>query len=159
MARLIVYYSLEGSTAFLSEELKTMLGEGTDILRLIPDKEPPKKGFLKIMVGGFFAISRKHVTLDPILVDLDDYDTIILASPIWAGTYPPAMGEFLRRYQLKNKTLHLILTSGSGDIDKARAGFEEILGEAKITSVLNLPQPLKDTIISREKLAAYAKEI
>lgn len=157
MKTLIVYYSFTGSSAYIAETLKSLLD--ADIERLIPDSEPPKSGPMKFMIGGKSALARDSVGLAPLSHDVADYEQIILAMPIWAGTFPPAIGEFLRRYNLSGKKVSAIISSAGGKTEKAFRHLAENMAGVELAETLSLTSPLKDTTKTKNELEKFAEKV
>lgn len=141
MKALLVYYSLEGNTEFVSN----MIHEATscDTLRLEPVNEPPK-GFGRFLEGGRQALTGEEPELIAYDIDPADYDTIIIGTPIWAGTYAPAIRTFLKKHDLEGKNIYLFACSNSGNGEKALDKLTEILAKKNtVFETLNLKAPLK----------------
>lgn len=98
---LVVYYSLEGNTEFVAKEIGRCTG--ADLLRLVPEKEIPVSGFGKYFFGGKAALTHSLTHLNPFDEKPEEYGTIVLAGPVWAGTYPPAIGTFLDEHRFSGK--------------------------------------------------------
>ena len=137
---LLVYYTLEGNTGFVADVL-CQYGN-IDSERLNPQKEPPKEGIGKFLVGGKNALFQSDPKLLPIQADIDDYRDIILAFPIWAGTFPPAIGAFLKQYPLQGKRIRIIACCGGGNTEKAFAKVKEKVSGSTVTGTLSLVNPL-----------------
>ena len=75
MQTLIVYYSLEGNTAFAAEKIAESLGAET--LRLEPVKEYPGSGMKKFLWGGKSALMGEEPPLRPYTFDAGAWDRII----------------------------------------------------------------------------------
>ena len=113
MKAIIIYYSLNGNTQYVAEKISSQTG--ADVLRLIPDKEPPKTGPGKFFFGGKAAMFGEKVRLQDINVSFEHYDTVIIGAPVWAGTYPPAIATFLQGNSFKKKALFVFSCSSSGN--------------------------------------------
>ena len=87
MKTLIVYYSLEGNTQWAAEQIAARLG--ADTLRLVPKAAYPDKGFKKFLFGGKSAVMKEAPELESYEVDITQYEQIVLATPVWAGTLTP----------------------------------------------------------------------
>ena len=138
----LIYYTFEGNTGFIAEELENRMD--LDVVRLVPDKEPPKSGIGKILLGGKSAIAKDNVKLAPIGIDLNSYDNLILAFPIWAGRLPPAMHSFLKQNRLEDKNLFVIACSASGKGDGAINAVMDYVRNCRIVGSLNLKNPLQN---------------
>lgn len=109
MKTLIVYYSLEGNTRWAAEQIAGRLG--ADTLRLTPKAAYPDKGFKKFLFGGKSAVMKEMPELEPYDVDITQYDRVILATPVWAGTMAPPLRTFIQREDLRGKELALVASS------------------------------------------------
>lgn len=109
---LVAYYSLAGSTEFVAKNISEALN--LDILCIKPFKELKDEGFSKFIWGGAQVLMRKTPNLRPTNIDLDEYDTILLGSPIWAGTYAPPIRSFLKDEKLVNKKIGYFYTHDGG---------------------------------------------
>ena len=154
---LLVYYTFEGNTGFAADELQKRLGLAAERLRV--EHEPPKKGLGKFLRGGRSALMGEDPGLLPLQNDPAAFSGIILAYPVWAGTYPPAVGAFLKRYPLQNKTVHVIACSASGNGDRSIENVRAALPDCEVASSLNLMSPLKDREAAVRKLAAFAEKL
>ena len=96
---LVLFYSYEGSTRKIAELIASSID--ADIEEIKPVKEMKSKGFAKYVWGGRQAAMRTQPKLEPLNVNLDDYDTIFLGSPVWAFTYSPPIRSLLKTLQYK----------------------------------------------------------
>ena len=90
----LVYYSLDGNTAFAAEKIGLRLE--ADIIRLKPVKEYPTEKIAKYFWAGKSASFQESPKLMPYAFDINMYDVIILGTPIWAGTFAPPLRTFIR---------------------------------------------------------------
>lgn len=98
---IVLFYSLEGNTRKVGELLSKDLDLPLEEIK--PVKEISSSGFSKYLWGGSQVIMNKKPDLVEIKTDLDDYDTVILGSPIWAGSFTPPIKSLLEDGALKNK--------------------------------------------------------
>jgi len=128
MKNLIVYYSFEGNTAYVADELKKLLeakGETADLYEIKAKKNPPEKGFLKFATGGFYALTQKDPGIDPVEIDINSYDRVFIGMPIWASNPPGAIKAFIKQAAPVGKDCVLIACSGGGNSGKT---FEKVRG-------------------------------
>ena len=147
---LLVYYTLEGNTGYVASVLDQY--EGIDVEQLKPQKEPPKNGVGKFLLGGMKALLRSDPELMPVNADVNSYQNIILAFPIWAGTFPPAIGAFLKQYPFSGKNVCVIACSASGNADRAFAKVKDAVPGNKITGTLSLVNPLNNKLEATAKI-------
>lgn len=109
--KIILFYSFEGNTRrvahFLSEELDIPCEE------IKPIKDLSSKGFSKYLWGGTQVIMKKKPELIELKTNLDEYDTVILGTPIWAGTFSPAIKSLLED-KLKDKDIAIFYCHDGG---------------------------------------------
>ncbi len=127
MKTLIVYYSLEGNTQYISDRLAEQLG--ADILKLVPKKAYSDKGFAKFFWGGKSAVMAEMPELEAYKNDLDIYDEIIIGFPVWAGTITPPIRTFVidNLQKLKEKRLSTFACQSGNGAKKAFSKLKELL--------------------------------
>lgn len=147
----VIYYSLEGNTELIAE----MIAKETNakIYRLEPLKEYPTKGFMKFFIGGGSVLFHRKPKLKEESFNLDAYDTLIIGSPIWAGTYAPPINTFLTSNQIKNKSIYLFASHGGGGAEKYYSKMKERLHGNIVADTIDFQEPIK-----KEK-AGIAKKV
>jgi|LGOV01.1.fsa_nt_gb flavodoxin len=135
MKTLIVYYSFEGNTEHLAEALAKH--SGADLLALKPLKEKESKGFSKFVWGGYQAVMKKKPELKPYEFKASDYDLIVFASPVWAGTYAPPLRTFFENEDIIAKNVAYFYTHQGGP-GKVKSLFDEVLVDNHILGSLDL---------------------
>ena len=128
MKTAIIFYSLSGNTAYTAELLKEKLD--ADLIRIYPRKEYPDKGLKKFYYGGKSAVMAEEPELEDISFDPKKYDSCILGTPVWAGTFTPPLRTFLKQYRdiLKKKDLSVYVCCSGGGGHKTIAKIREYLG-------------------------------
>ncbi len=128
MKRIIVYFSLEGNTEFIADELVKSLS--ADKLKLVPKKAYATSGFSKFFWGGKSAVMAEKPELEPYDVDLPSYDQIIFGFPVWAGTFTPPLRTFIleNKEELKNKSIAVFACQSGAGAEKAFAKLKDCIG-------------------------------
>ena len=155
MSCAVVYYSLDGNTEFVARTLAEKLE--ADPIRLTPEKEPPK-GFGKMAVGGFQAIFQVDPKLPNMVAQMEPYDTVLIAFPIWAGTYPPAIGALVDQGGLLGKSVYLVATSGSGNASRALSTLRRKLGSVGVKDTLSLDAPLSKKDYTNDHIDVWIRK-
>lgn len=125
MKTAIVYYSMSGNTERVAEEAAKALN--ADLVRLVPQKAYPDKGFKKFLWGGKSALMGDRPALEK--YDFDGgYDLVVIGSPVWAGTFAPPLRTFLadNKEKLSSSRFAAFLCLGGKNAAKA---FEKIKKE------------------------------
>ena len=138
---LIVYYSLEGNTAYAAERIADALGAG--MLRLEAEKAYPSAGFGKFFWGGKSAVMAETPALLPYAFDADAYDRIIFGFPVWAGNITPPVRTFIRENRLEGKRIAAFACESGAGAEKAFGKLKACLGIGALEAELILIDPLK----------------
>lgn len=139
MKKLVVFYSLEGNTKFISEKMAQALG--ADMLELKPEKEINPGGFMKFFWGGKQVAMKETPKLKEYKINLADYDLIAIGTPIWAYNFTPPIRTFLKENKIFGKKI-ILFCAYDGNMGKAFANLSaelpgnEILGEIDFLNVL-----------------------
>ena len=116
MRTLVVYYSNAGNTEEAAKQIAQELS--ADLLRLIPRKEIPKAGIRRFFLGGMKSTFGWGTKLNKYDFKTDEYDQIILGTPVWASSPCPAVNRFLRDIHDTGKITSAFTCSASGDNEK-----------------------------------------
>lgn len=109
MAALVLFYSFSGHTKQLAERIAAE--RGADIEQVY---EVKKRGvFSAYFSGAPKAMRQETVEIKPLTADLNAYDTLVIAAPIWAGYPAPAFNSIVKLLPT-GRQVELVFTSGSG---------------------------------------------
>lgn len=109
MKTLVIFYSYTGKTRKLAQE--TARKEKADIVEVT--EQHPRSKLNAYVLGSFAARGQKETQLHPYVCNMDAYDRIIIAMPIWAGFPAPPMNNIIHSLP-GGKQVELFMTSGSG---------------------------------------------
>ena len=128
MKTLVVYYSLEGNTAYVADMIKEQTG--ADILRLLPKKAYHDKGFAKFFWGGKSAVMAEKPELQAYDVNLADYDRIVFGFPVWAANFTPPLRTFIEenKDQLEGKSFAAFACQSGNGAEKAFVKLAKCIG-------------------------------
>lgn len=138
MNKIFIYYSLTGNGDVVASVLKE---KGYEIRKVNTLEPLPKNRFLSILVGGFKAGIEYKDKLVNFNSNIDDYDEIVIGSPIWNARLSSPINTVLNELNLDNKDISFILYSGSGVSPKATGKIKKIYPNAKI---IDLHEPKKN---------------
>lgn len=132
---LILYYSRTGTSEALANLLQKELD--ADILRLECDRYDGLWGYVR---AGYDSLKRRLPSLDPIKVNPDDYDILLIGGPIWTSYPPTPVRSFLCGNTSLPDRIGLFLTyGGHSPPEKAEADIQALL-----------PTPLEDSVFVSE---------
>jgi flavodoxin len=152
MKSLVVYYSLDGNAKFIGDLIAQSVG--ADTIELKPKKKLPSNKYLKMIIGGFQAKFRKKPELLPYDKNPEAYDVIFIGTPVWAGTYAPALNTFFYNERFVNKKIAFYCTYGGSD-GKAVDDIKEALSENIFLGEIGFISPLTR---SKDKCTEKARD-
>lgn len=131
MKAVVVYYSLEGNTKFVAEQIAKELD--ADLLEIQSVKKYSAEGPMKYAIGGKDAVTGKKPELEPYSFNKEDYDLVIIGTPLWAGTCAPPIRTFLSTEKLNASKVAFFVCCGGGSSRKCME---------KMTEMAQVSQPL-----------------
>lgn len=122
MYTLIMYYSFTGRTHYEARRLCEKLDAEVYEVR----EQKHRSLWSAYLFGPAQAKSRKTVVVEPIAVNLEDYDKLVIMCPVWGGYPAPAFNTIVRELPI-GLEVEIVLTSDSGkakDLSKLKARVE-----------------------------------
>jgi flavodoxin len=150
---LVVYYSLTGKTKLVSQVIAEALNA---TLLEIKETKPRKSGPFVYLTGGFAAVMNRGSKINPIDVDLKQYERIFIGSPNWGSRPAPAINSFIYQTNFEGRRIIAFFTMGGDNAKNALANITakiersqgKLAGSFAITS----------SGLSDEEIIARAKE-
>ena len=139
MKTAIVYYSLQGNVRYVCEKVSKELD--ADLIELVPVKAYPDKGMVKFLWGGSAVTFKKKPELEPYAFNKDEYELVILATPVWASSFTPPLRTFLEDNDLTGKKIAVIVTSAGGNSTKCIAALKQSAKADSLVAELSLVDP------------------
>ena len=112
MKKLFIYFSLTGSGDLVANHLQE---KGYEIRKLEMKKRLPKSFFFCVLTGGFLAGFGIKSKLKEYNHDINEYDEIVIGSPIWNGRFSSPLNRLIKDIDFTNKNIKFIFTAGSGE--------------------------------------------
>lgn len=157
MKSIIVYYSLDGNVKLLSETISSEIG--ADLLPLKLKKEIKSDSFMKYFWGGKQVVMKEIPELEPVDFNPENYDLIILGTPVWAANYTPALRSFLEKFDLSGKKIALFC-SHEGGSGLTITNLKNKLRTSQIISTTDFLAPLKKVKeVALEKARSWSKTL
>lgn len=139
MKAIVVCFSLEGNTEYVADKIAGFMK--ADILRLEPEKDYPKGKVSKYIWGGKSVVFGEKPKLASYHFNAEQYDLIIIGTPVWAGSFVPPIKTFLSENVLSNKKIALYACSSGGDATKCFQNLQQELTNSEIIATLSLKAP------------------
>ena len=139
MKTAVLYYSLEGNTRYVVEKITEALY--ADVIEIRPKKAYPTEGFKKFFHGGKDATMKKSPELEPYSFNADDYEMVVLCTPMWAGTFTPPVRSFLSANNLSHKKVAAAVCCSGGKTEKCMEQLKEAAGVDQLIAQVRLVDP------------------
>ena len=109
MKTIIIYYGYGKHTRMIVERIKEELE--CDILEIKP-KVPYSNDYQKVVDETTDNLQTKDTPeIENIDINLDEYDRVILGTPVWWYTITPPIRTFLSKYDLSGKRVYPFATN------------------------------------------------
>ncbi|NLW78470.1 MAG: hypothetical protein GXY32_03530 [Ruminococcaceae bacterium] len=130
MKTLVIFYSYNGSTRRLAQQLAAETGAD---LYEVEDQKRPGVPFFKVPA----AIGQKPGKVKPITANLAAYDKIIIMGPIWASHPAPPVNSIIALLPAGAQVeLRMVSSGGSSEKDKVTALVQS--KGAQVTAYLDI---------------------
>jgi flavodoxin len=150
----VVYYSRSGNTKMIAELIGAQLG--ADLEELIDTQR--RAGMLGFLRSGRDAVKERTTQLAPLQHRLEDYDLIIVGTPVWAGHCTPAVRTFLQSHDFSGKRVALFCTMSSRGAEEVCAAMRNLLSGTEVIGHLGvaMKRATKDQI--EKKVTQWAAQ-
>lgn len=156
MKTLVVYYSYSGNTKSVAKylankinakavEITTKVAYSSDYDKVVEDaKSEIRNGFTP--------------EINSLDVNINDFDTIILGTPVWWYTFAPAVRSFLTKYNLEGKRILPFATNG-GWLGHTFKDIEKLCPNSELLVGLDIPFDGNKQRLSNEKIDKWLKQL
>lgn len=152
MKTLIVYYSRTDVTQNIAQTIQRELG--CDIEEITDNgKYNGKIGYLK---GGMNAAMGRSSEINPISKNPDDYDLVIIGTPVWASNMATPIYTYLLENRDSINNIASFCTCISGGFEKTLKNIDVVSGK---TSVAQEYFNAKDVENPSEKINSFINKI
>lgn len=134
MKTIVIYYSYGNHTRMIAEKIKEKLN--CDILEIKPI-EPYSTDYQTVVDETVDNLQAKKLReIEDININLDDYEKVVLGTPVWWYTITPPIRTFLMKYNLNGKIVYPFATNAGW----LGSTFDEIkeLCKGKIKEEMNI---------------------
>ncbi len=157
MKTAVVYYSLEGNTKKVANQISAKLNADIYELKEIKCKVP-KEGFSKFFWGGKQVFMKETPDLEKLNFNVDEYDCIFIGTPVWSFTYSPAIRSFFKKYTLKGKKIGIFCSHSGGLKNTIQNMKDQLLGNEFIAEI-DVIDPIKNDVESTKQIEQWLNNI
>ena len=142
MKTLVTYFSAEGTTAKIAEQMAKALE--ADIFEIRPEQLYTKAD-LKYMNPmarcNKEKIGKKDVPVEGKIENFDAYDLVLIGFPIWYAVAPNVINTFCKGYDWTGKKVALFATSGGSGIGKTKEKLQPYVKGTEIADAIRAKDP------------------
>ena len=154
MKTLVIYYTRSGNSKFAAENIAAELG--ADVEEVVDLKN--RQGKLSFISAGRDAMSGKETEIAQTSRNPADYDFIIIAQPVWAGSPTPAIRTYLNKNDLSGKKVAVFFSDTS--LGKAVEKTKALMPNSTFVGELALPaKGFENKEEAKKKLAEWCKAL
>lgn len=156
MKRIVVYYSYGGNTKRVAQKIQKSLGADIAEIKTI---NPYQGNYNDIVDQGHEEVNNGFMPeIEPLEIDLSQYDHIIIGTPVWWYTFAPAVKTFLNTADFLGKKVYPFATNG-GWIGHTFQDFQDACKGAKVHQGLNVRFNENIQLTSDETIQKWTDEI
>lgn len=135
MKSLVVYYSYSGNTKIIVDMIKNKID--CDVLKLEP-KIPFSNDYDEVVKEyQNNNIDNKEVMIKDVNININEYDKIIIGTPVWWYTISPVVVTFLKKYNLDNKIIYPFATN-AGWLGHTFNDFKKLCKNSIVNDGMNI---------------------
>jgi flavodoxin len=152
---LIVYYTRTGNAKFVAETIAAQLG--SDIEEVVDQKK--RSGPLGWLSGGRDATQEKETQIASTKLSPENYDLIVVGTPVWASRPTPAIRTYLKQNGLSGKKVALFITMGGKDATKTVEKTKALIPNSTFVGDIELAKALKNREDTEKKIAQWCNTL
>ncbi len=154
MKSLVVYYTRTGNAKFVAETIAAELG--SDLEEVVDLKK--RAGKLGWISAGKDASQEKQTQIGPTSRVPQDYDLIVLGTPIWAWKPTPAIRTYIARNDLSGKKVALFFTMDSS-LKQAVEKTKALISNATFVGDIAIPKALDKKEETEKQIADWCSSL
>ena len=152
MKALVVYYSRTGNTKFIAETLAKNLN--CDIEEIVDNKK--RKGVVGLASAYFRP--KAPTTIKEMKNDPKNYNLVLIGTPIWWYSSPPAVNAFLTKYNKDIKKAAFFYTCSADVKHSTIPDMKKLLGKAPV-AILGVEAGSINNGAFKKKLETFIKNV
>ncbi len=154
MKILVVFYSRTGNTRIVAEEIRN--GLDCDIEEII-DKQK-RSGILGYWRSVYDAIRKKETVLEKIKNDPEDFDLLIIGTPVWNRNVSVPIRTYITQNHAKFNKLAFFCTATGPNFEGAIKGITELSNMSPIATLGIRAKEIKDRSY-QSKIQEFVKAV
>lgn len=149
---LVVYYTRTQITEGVAKDIAQKLNAD---IEAITEKDKDRSGLFGYLRAGWEASQCKASEINTPTKNPQDYDLVIIGTPIWAWKMTPAVRAYISSYKDKIKKVAFFTTAGGTAADDIVKAMEELSGKKPEAWASFVRKELKDKAVYDEKIKKF----
>lgn len=154
MKILIAYYSRTGTTKAVAERLAQQLGADVDEIVDLQERLGPVNYMRAARAAKGLKTTEIQYEKNP-----EDYDVIVIGTPIWWNNLPPAPRTYLSSFDLRRKKVAFFITSQSEERENVFSQLRELTIGADVLGTFGVLQKVVKSEDYSEALATFLETV
>lgn len=152
---LIAFYSRTGSNRKIAKKLRKSLA--CEIEEIVDLKE--RRGPVSMLFCGLDTVLKRHAKIRPARENPMLYELVVIVSPLWVGSIPPAVRTYLTKNRNRFNSLAFLSVSGRGKMNMgAISDFKKISYQNPVASLLLREREVKKGL-HEKSLEIFARDV
>ncbi len=132
MRCLVAYYSNTGTTREAAESIARILDADIEVIeerrpRPVLEVGPGKGGGGAVARAGLTAMLGLGCAIAPSRCRVDEYDVVVVGTPVWVGSVTPPVRSYLKRQRMHFRSVAFFCTAGDPTTLRAFRQMEDIV--------------------------------
>jgi flavodoxin len=154
MKILIAYYSRTGTTKVVAERLAQELGADVDEIVDLQERLGPVNYMRAARAAKGLKTTEVRYERNP-----EDYDVIVIGTPIWWNNLPPAPRTYLSSFDLRGKRVAFFITSQGEERENVFSQLIELTNGADVLGTFGVLQKVVKSEDYSEALVTFLETI
>lgn len=138
MKSVVIYYSRGGATKGVAEKIRDAFG--SDMIFVEPEKA--YGGYLSAVIrNGKEKMTKNAAKVKTPVADISGYDVVFVGFPVWYGTMPTFMQEYVKKCNISGKKVIPFATAGANGKDSSLATVKEIFSGCTVSDYFYTTKP------------------
>lgn len=138
MKSAVLYYSRSGATKGVAEKIRSTFG--SDMIFVEPEKA--YGNYLSaVFRNGKEKMTKNAAKVKTPAKDFSGYDVIFVGFPVWYGTMPTFMQDYVKKCGIKGKKVIPFATAGANGKDSSLATVKELFSGCTVSDYFYTTKP------------------
>lgn len=138
MRSVIIYYSRAGATKSVAEKIRDAFH--ADMIFVEPEKA--YGNYLSAVIrNGTEKMTKNAAKVKTPVKDVSEYDVVFIGFPVWYGTMPTFMQEYVKKCNIHGKKVIPFATAASNGKESSLKTVKEIFADCEVSDYFYTTKP------------------